>query len=124
MGLMAYPWISHYVATKHGLAGLVRAMAVELASERIRVNTLHPTAVDTPMVHNNTTFSRFRPDLAETTREDVAEAFASMNLLPDPWISVDEVSEAVVYLASDGGRSITGMTMTLDGGRLHRQSFG
>jgi (+)-trans-carveol dehydrogenase len=124
MGLMAYPGISNYVAAKHGVAGLMRAMAVELASARIRVNTRHPTAVDTPMIHNNATFSRFRPDLAEPTREDVAEAFASMNLLPDPWISVGEVSEAVVYFASDGGRNITGMTMTLDGGSLHRRAFG
>lgn len=116
-GLRALPNAAHYAAAKSGLVGFMKALAVELGPEGIRVNTIHPTTVDTGMVRNDATLSLFLP------REDVPrteEAFArvaqSLNVLPVPWISADVVSDLVVFLASESGRYITGAAIPVDAG--------
>jgi SDR family mycofactocin-dependent oxidoreductase len=106
----------HYTAAKHGLTGLIRAMTHELAPFHIRVNSIHPTSVSTDMVHNDAMYRLFRPDLDAPTTEDVEDGFTSINVLPVPWVEAVDVSNAVVFLASDDARYITGVSLPVDAG--------
>jgi (+)-trans-carveol dehydrogenase len=115
-GLIAMQNIGHYVAAKHGLVGLMRTLAQELAPHSIRVNSLHPCTVNTDMVRNDFTYKLFRPDLESPTVEDALGAFTSINLLPIPWIESRDVSNALLFLASDEARYITGVTLPVDAG--------
>jgi SDR family mycofactocin-dependent oxidoreductase len=117
-GLQAYENIAHYVSAKHGVVGLMRTLALELAPYMIRVNSLHPTQVDTPMIQNEATYKLFRPDLEHPTREDFAPASQSVNALPIPWVEPVDISNAVLFLASDEGRYITGVTLPVDAGTV------
>lgn len=119
-GLVGVPNMGHYVAAKHGLVGLMRTLALELAADMIRVNSIHPGNVDTPMVQNDTVYSLFAPELAESerTRERLAERFAEMHALAVPWVAPDDISKAVVFLASDDARYITGVTLPVDAGAI------
>ena len=105
-----------YTSTKHAVVGLARTLANELGPKRIRVNTVHPGAVGTAMVLNPDTFKRIRPDLENPTADDVAEVLSARNLLPVPWVEPVDVSNAVVFLASDEGRYITGTQLVVDAG--------
>jgi (+)-trans-carveol dehydrogenase len=115
-GLRAYPNASHYVAAKHGVVGLMRTLALELAHDNIRVNSIHPTQVDTDMIHNDMTYKLFRPDLEHPTREQFAEASRSVIALPIPWVEPVDISNALLWLASDEARYVTGVTLPVDGG--------
>jgi (+)-trans-carveol dehydrogenase len=117
-GLQAYPGISQYVAAKHGVLGLMRTLALELAPHLIRVNSLHPTQVNTPMIMNEMTFKLFRPDLENPTREDFEPASQAMNALPIPWVESIDVSNALLFLASDEARYITGVALPVDAGTV------
>ena len=115
-GLFAFPNIAHYVAAKHGVVGLMRTLALELAPDMIRVNSVHPTVVDTPMVNNEATFKLFRPDLENPTVDDFKEAAGGINALPIPWVEARDISNAVLFLASDEARYITGVPLPVDAG--------
>lgn len=117
-GLQPYANASSYVAAKHGVVGLMRTLALELAPHMIRVNSIHPTQVDTPMIMNETTMRLFRPDLEHPTREDFAVASQSMNALPIPWVEAVDISNALLFLASDEARYITGVPLPVDAGCL------
>lgn len=117
-GLVAYANLSHYTAAKHGVTGLMRALAVELARFDIRVNSVHPTVVNTDMVHNRATYGMFLPGVDDPTDDDVRRAFAALNGLGVPWVEPEDVSEAVLYLASESGRRVTGSTMSVDAGAV------
>jgi len=105
-----------YTASKHAVVGLARTLANELGPKRIRVNTVHPGAVGTAMVLNEATFKRIRPDLAHPTAQDAAEVLSARNLLPVPWVDPVDISNAVVFLASDESRYITGTQLVVDAG--------
>lgn len=105
-----------YTSSKHAVVGLARTLANELGPKRIRVNTVHPGAVGTAMVLNEATFKRIRPDLEHPTAQDVAEILSARNLLPVPWVEPVDVSNAVVFLASDAARYITGTQLVVDAG--------
>jgi len=107
---------AHYTASKHAVVGLARTLANELGPRGIRVNTVHPGAVGTAMVLNETTFRRLRPDLANPKAEDAAEVLKARNLLPVPWVDPVDVANAVVFLASDEARYITGTQLVVDAG--------
>lgn len=115
-GLRAYPSTGHYTAAKHGVVGLMRAMAYELAPFNVRVNSVHPTNVLTSMIDNEATYRIMRPDLPSPTLEDAAAVYSSMNLLPVPWVEVRDISNAVLWLASDEARYITGVALPVDAG--------
>ncbi|MCC9196865.1 mycofactocin-coupled SDR family oxidoreductase [Arthrobacter sp. zg-Y820] len=115
-GLMGIENSAHYVAAKHGVVGLMRALALELAPDMIRVNTVHPTGVDTDMIQNQVIYKLFAPDLADPTREQIAERFQPLNVLPIPWVEPVDISNAVLFLASDEARYITGVTLPVDAG--------
>jgi (+)-trans-carveol dehydrogenase len=115
-GLMAMENIAHYVSAKHGLVGLMRTLALELAPDMIRVNSLHPTTVNTPMIQNEPTYQLFRPDLENPTVDDAAESFLMLNALPIKWVEPIDISNALLFLASDEARYITGVTLPIDAG--------
>jgi SDR family mycofactocin-dependent oxidoreductase len=117
-GLKGYQNIAHYVSAKHGVVGLMRTLALELAPQNIRVNSIHPTQVDTPMIQNEPTWRLFRPDLEHPTREDFIPASQSLNALPIPWVEPVDISNAVLFLASDEGRYLTGVTLPVDAGSV------
>jgi SDR family mycofactocin-dependent oxidoreductase len=114
-GLAGYANIGHYTAAKHGVVGLMRALSVEMAPHMIRVNSVHPTTVDTPMVQNPATYELFT-GRADITREEAMSAFMPVNALPVPWVEPRDISNAVLYLASDEARYVTGTTMQVDAG--------
>jgi (+)-trans-carveol dehydrogenase len=91
-------------------------LAYELAEHFIRVNAICPTAVDTPMIQNDNLHRAFRPDLEHPGRDDVKDGFAEMNLLPIPWVDPVDISNAIVWLASDAARYVTGVTLPVDAG--------
>src|SRR4051812_42702449 len=103
-GLKGYANIGHYIAAKHGVVGLMRTLAAELGPHRIRVNSLHPTQVNTPMVMHEGTYRMFRPDLPNPTKDDFAAVSQAMHMLPVPWVEPLDISNAIVFLASDEGR--------------------
>jgi SDR family mycofactocin-dependent oxidoreductase len=111
-GLRGMGRLSHYAASKWGLTGLTKSWAIELAPHGVRVNSIHPTGVNTPM---NDGLAR----LEGKTPEQIAEASAG-NLLPVPWIEPEDVAEAVLYLVSDRARYVTGTQLVLDAGLLTR----
>ena len=117
-GLKPLQNLAHYVASKHGVIGLMRTLALELAADFIRVNALAPTAVDTPMVMNSATYRLLRPDLDNPTAEDMAGPAAALNALPIPWVEPADISNAVLWLASDESRYVTGVTLPVDAGWL------
>ena len=119
-GLMAYQNIGHYVAAKHGVVGLMRTLALELAPDFIRVNSVHPGNVDTDMVQNAATYEVWAPDLpaAERTREALIPRFQAGDALPIPWVEPADISNAVLWLASDESRYVTGITLPVDAGVL------
>jgi SDR family mycofactocin-dependent oxidoreductase len=115
-GLKAFPNMGHYVAAKHGVVGIARTFARELATEFIRVNTVHPTAVPTDLLHNETFYKLFRPDLENPTAEDMVPAATADNEMPIPWVDPVDISNAVLWLASDEARFVTGVALPIDAG--------
>ena len=115
-GLMAFPGIAHYVAAKHGMVGLMKALAVELAPHRIRVNSVHPTHVDTPMIHNPLTWQLFSPDTVNPSRDSMAAPMQAMHGLPISWVDSADIANAVKWLVSDEARYVTGVALPVDGG--------
>ncbi|WP_433713922.1 mycofactocin-coupled SDR family oxidoreductase [Nocardia sp. CA-084685] len=117
-GLKAHQNIGHYVSAKHGVVGMMRSFAVELGRHRIRVNTVHPTNVNTPMFMNDSTLRLFRPDLENPGPDDLAAVAQQMHVLPVGWVEPVDISNAVLFLASDEARYVTGLPMTVDAGSM------
>ncbi|MFO0946413.1 MAG: mycofactocin-coupled SDR family oxidoreductase [Planctomycetota bacterium] len=111
-GLRGMARMSHYAASKWGMVGLTKSWAIELAPHGVRVLSIHPTGVNTGM-NDGLAF------LEKTTTKEIAERSAS-NLLPVPWIEPEDVANAVLYLASDQARYVTGSQFVLDAGLLTR----
>jgi (+)-trans-carveol dehydrogenase len=115
------PNLGDYVTTKQGVIGLASSLANEVAHRQIRVNVIAPGTVDTPMVTANVPqFRLFRPDLTEPTLDDCREAFTRMMPMGRPWLDPEDVSRAVVFLASDDARWITGVVLPVDQGNVNR----
>jgi SDR family mycofactocin-dependent oxidoreductase len=108
----------HYIAAKHGVIGLMRTFAVELGEHSIRVNSVHPSQVNTPMTMNEVTYKLFRPDLENPGPEDFAPFSQQMHMMPVPWVEARDISNAVLFLTSDESRYVTGISLPVDAGAL------
>jgi SDR family mycofactocin-dependent oxidoreductase len=115
-GLRGIPNAAHYAAAKHGLVGLMKVLALELGRDRIRVNTIHPTTVDTEMSQNEATVELFLPGQADQSQEAYERIARRLNVLPVPWIQPGAVSDLVAFLASDDAQYITGAAIPVDAG--------
>jgi len=115
-GLRTYDSIGHYVAAKHGVTGLAKTLASELGQHNIRVNSIHPTNVNTPMLVNPGTLKMFRPDLEDPQVEDAIDSFGAVHVLPTPWVEPEDVSNAILFLVSDEGRFVSGSQFSIDAG--------
>ncbi len=115
-GFKAYPHVGHYVAAKHGVIGLMRSFAVELGQHMIRVNAVLPTHVKSPLLMNEATYRAFRPDLENPGPDDLAPVCQSFHYLPIPWVTPEDISNAVLFLVSDEARYITGVALPVDAG--------
>ena len=119
-GLRGYPNIGHYSAAKHGVIGLVKTLAMEVAEYDITVNAVCPSVVDTDMTNNEATYDLFNGG-SGGSREHMIEVVKGMHILPDRGpIPAADVSEAVVWLASEKARNTTAAAITVDGGFLNR----
>jgi SDR family mycofactocin-dependent oxidoreductase len=118
LGLKGTANLSAYTASKHGLLGLARSLTLELSPHSIRVNSVNPTAVGTELLFNAAAWKNVRPDLENPTLEDAKEAFAKLHQLPVPWVESVDVANAVLFLASDEARFITGVSLPVDAGAL------
>lgn len=107
---------AHYAASKHAAVGLARTLANELGPRGIRVNTVHPGSVATPMILNDRVYAKLCPELPNPTREDAARVLAQRTILPVPWVDPVDISNAVLFLASDESRYITGIELVVDAG--------
>lgn len=110
------PGGSAYSFAKQIVARYVNDLSIQLAKRSIRVNAIHPTNVNTDMLHNEGMYRVFRPDLKSPTREEAEASFPAMQAMPVPYIEPQDVSNAVVFLASDDSRYVTGMQMRIDAG--------
>jgi SDR family mycofactocin-dependent oxidoreductase len=106
--------LGSYTAAKHGVVGLMKVLANEYGAHGIRVNTIHPNAIATTMVQNETLYKLFRPELEHPTLEDALPAFAGMNPFRIPFIDPVHVSNAVVFLASDESLYVSGAQLPVD----------
>jgi SDR family mycofactocin-dependent oxidoreductase len=110
-GIKGMAGIAHYDSSKHGVVGLMRTLAIELAEHSIRVNTVHPTGVNTPMVVNDY--------MAQFLDEQGGGANIE-NLLPVELVEAVDISNAVLWLASDEARYVTGTCLPVDAGFLQK----
>jgi NAD(P)-dependent dehydrogenase (short-subunit alcohol dehydrogenase family) len=111
-GLKATPGNGHYSATKHGLVALTNALAIELGEFGIRVNSIHPYSVDTPMIEHEL----MRRIFAE--HPQYRHSFGPMPLQPKGFMGADEVADVVAFLAGDGSGTLTGAQIPVDKGVL------
>ena len=112
-GIKGLPYLAPYVAAKHGVVGIARTMANELAIHKIRVNTVHPTGVDTPMGNG-------LGGLEPLINRDPNLGPIYMNTLPVETVDPRDISNAVLFLASDEARYVTGLEFTVDAGNTIR----
>jgi SDR family mycofactocin-dependent oxidoreductase len=107
-----------YSWSKKSIIGYTEQMALALAPRFIRVNAVHPTNCNTHLLHNDGLYSQFRPDLESPTREDVIPAFTAFQAMPIPYVEPVDISNLVLFLASDEARYITGQQIRVDAGSL------
>lgn len=117
-GLRGFYGSPAYNASKHGVVGFMRSLALEVAPHNIRANTVHPTSVATPMIINDVFPRLVRMDLDEPTTDDAADFLRPQQALEVPWVEAGDISEAVLWLCSDEARYITGVTLPVDAGAL------
>jgi SDR family mycofactocin-dependent oxidoreductase len=105
-----------YNLAKRVIVEYTTTLAVKLAPMLIRVNAVHPTNCNTDMLQSDPMYKTFRPDLTNPSVEEAEAGFRSMQAMPIPWVDPSDISYAVVYLASDESRYVTGLQLKVDGG--------
>lgn len=113
--VMGYPNVSHYVAAKHGVDGLVKALAHEFGGDGVTINLVAPNGVATDMILNQPTYNLVSPD--NPTLEGAKPAFAWGNAIPLPYIAPEDVSKVVLFMSSDEAQYTTGSVVKCDLGR-------
>ena len=112
-----------YAWSKKSIATFIHALALQLAPRLIRANVVHPTNCNTDMLQNDMMYRIYRPDLEEPTREDAEHAFNALQRMPVPYVTATDISNAVLFLASDESRYVSGLQMKVDAGSLLGQPF-
>jgi SDR family mycofactocin-dependent oxidoreductase len=114
------PNVGHYTAAKHGLIGLMKVLALELAADEIRSNCLLTGAVLTGILDNEGSRRRFFPDRdpATVTLEDMGSVLDPLSPMPAPWVAPEDIADAVAWLVSDSARYVTGVALPVDLGML------
>jgi SDR family mycofactocin-dependent oxidoreductase len=107
-----------YTWAKHTLIGYTEQIALHLAPRFIRANAVHPTNCNTHLLQNDIIYRLFRPDLENPTREDAEVAFVEFQAMPIPYVEPVDISNLVLFLASDESRYITGQQIRVDAGSL------
>jgi len=107
-----------YNASKHGVVGLMKSLALEVSTNQIRVNCVHPTSVATPMIINDVFPTMVRMDLENPNMDDAAEFLTDMQPMGIPWVEANDVTEAILWLCSKEARYVTGVSLTVDGGAM------
>jgi SDR family mycofactocin-dependent oxidoreductase len=120
MGRTGAPNVAGYASAKWGVIGLVKCAAHDFAPHGVTVNAIAPGNVDTPMIQNDAIRKLMRPDLESPSRDDAAEAFQRLHVVPMPWVSAEEISRAVLYLADEASAGISGTVMSIDAGASAR----
>ncbi|MEE3849466.1 mycofactocin-coupled SDR family oxidoreductase [Gordonia sp. LSe1-13] len=105
-----------YVFSKRALSQYIHELATHLAPRGIRANVIHPTNCNTDMLQSEPMYRSFRPDLEKPTKEDATPAFYVQQAMPTPWVEPGDISNTVLFLASDEARFVTGMQMRVDAG--------
>lgn len=118
LGIRGGGYMAHYASAKHAVVGLMNSLANELAPQWIRVNSIHPGNILTPMLDNEWFCRTMRPDLSDPTVHDAAQIIGQFHLLPKPLIEARAVSNAVLFLASDEAQYITGAALPVDAGAV------
>lgn len=107
-----------YYYAKQSLITYTERLALELAPGNIRVNAMHPTNVNTHLIHNEGTYKIFRPDLEAPTRAEAEEAFLAFQAMPIPYVEPVDIANLALFLASDESRYVTGQQIRVDAGSL------
>lgn len=115
-GRAGSPNLGHYAATKWGVIGLTKTLALEVAGTGVTANVVCPGTVSTDMVHNPAMYGLFAPELENPDTAQVQGRYAAMNPMRLPWIEASEISAAVLYLASDAARAVSGITLEVGAG--------
>ncbi len=105
-----------YLYSKRLISEYVHVLATELAPRGIRANVIHPTNCNTPMLQSEPMYRSFRPDLEHPTREDAEPVFGVQQAMRIPYIEPEDISNAVLWLASDEARYVTGVQLRVDAG--------
>jgi SDR family mycofactocin-dependent oxidoreductase len=105
-----------YMHSKRAIAYYVHDLATELAVRGIRANVVHPTNCNTAMLQSEPMYRSFRPDLEHPTRADAEPVFGVQQAMRIPYIEPEDISNAVLWLASDEARYVTGMQLRVDAG--------
>jgi (+)-trans-carveol dehydrogenase len=108
----------HYVTAKHGVVGMMRSLALEYGQHGIRVNSVHPSQVSTPMIMNDTTYLLFQGGAGEPDPDAFLALSQDMHVLPVAVLEPEDISNAVAFLVSDEARYITGVALPIDAGAL------
>ena len=110
-GIKSLPAQAHYAASKHGVVGLVKGVAIELGPHGIRANSIHPWGVETHMAHDHT--------LGSILKENREYLVSFGQVLPEPKLAeASDISDAVLYLAGDASRCVTGIQLPVDMGSI------
>jgi SDR family mycofactocin-dependent oxidoreductase len=112
------PGCGGYAWSKKCLMSYVEVLGVHLAPHFVRINAVHPTNVDTYLLHNQDVYRAFRPDVENPTREDAMKAFPNMHPMPIPFIDPRDVSDLIAFLVSDEARYVTGQNIRVDAGAM------
>ncbi len=105
-----------YMVAKRLLSQYIHEIATHLAASNIRANVVHPTNTNTPMLQSEPMYRSFRPDLENPTRADAEPAFFVQQAMPVPYLEPEEISNAILFLASDESRFVTGTQLRIDAG--------
>lgn len=123
-GVIGPPGLTHHVAARYGAIGLMQAFASQPAGTGIRVNAVCPTQIDTPIIAGDGSFQLPWPEVGAPTRGDAVEMSVNTKMIPVAWAEPRDVSNAVLFLASDEARYITGTSLPVDAGIVARAVVG